>query len=120
MALSAEMEACFTLLDRVSLLSLRLLAGERRRFLMRLVNPSAGMMFEGAPGKKQRTILGAAAEPRARAHTHTPPLECRSELLLSGHVGANLHVTGFSFLLWSFSPAWCLRTAVGTRRSWRL
>lgn len=43
--------------------------------------------------EKRREILRAAAELRA----HTPPLECRTELLLSGHVGTNLHVTGFIF-----------------------
>lgn len=64
------LNACFTLLGRLSLLSfLCLLAGERSRFLIRLVNPSPGMMFEGTPSrrKKQRTILGAPAEPHAHA-----------------------------------------------------
>lgn len=62
-----DTDACSTLLDRLSLLSfLCLLAGERSKFLIRLVNPSPGMMFVGTPGrKKSRRILGAAAEPPA-------------------------------------------------------
>lgn len=62
-------DTCLTLLDRLSLLSfLCLLAGERSKFLIRLVNPSPGMMFVDAPGrKKNRKILGAAVQ--ASAHT---------------------------------------------------
>lgn len=106
------MAACVTLLDRLSLLSfLCLLAGERSRFLIRLVNPSPGMMFEGTPGKRR---TGDRSLEQQLKPVHTPPLDCRTELLLSGHVGTNLHVTGFIF----FSPTllhWCLHAAVETR-----
>ena len=36
---------------------------------------------------------------------HTPPLECRTELLLSGHVATNLRVTGFIFSSGASAPS---------------
>lgn len=111
----AIFSACFTLLDRPSFLSfLCLLAGARSRFLIRLVNPSPGMMFEGTPGKTEKRSLEQQLNP-----VHTPPLECWMELLLSGHVGTNLHVTGLCSPLEPLSSALMSSHCCGnTNDSW--
>lgn len=94
--LGSSCSSWFTFPDRLSLLSfLCLLAGERSKFLIRLVNPSwYGMVSVGTPGRKKsrERCLEQQLNP-----LHTQTLCCRAELLLSGHVGTNLRVTGLIF-----------------------
>lgn len=77
------------------------------------IHLQAWCLSEHQAGRKAERSLEQQLNP-----LHTPPLYSRTGLLLSGHVATNLRVTGFVFLLWSFSPALlhrCLHTTMETR-----